>query len=280
MEYQNLQFKQEGLSGYLTISRPKALNALNSKLLDELEEILPSLANKKIRTLIVQGAGDRSFVAGADIKEMSKLSFQQAEEFSKKGQRVFSLLEALPFPVIALIQGFALGGGLELALACDLLLLEEKAKIGLPEVTLGLFPSFGGTHRLVRAVGFYKAKEMIFSGAFYSAQEAYDMGLAQAVLPIEKLKQKAQEYAKTFQKRGPLAIAKAKQLIQHSYPTVMPAKAGIHFIAKAKKLIQHTHNDPSFQLSAQEFAQLFKSKDAQEGMKAFIEKRKPNFKGE
>ena len=219
-------------------------------------KLLPSLADKKIRTLILQGAGDKAFVAGADIKEMSQLKPKQAEEFSKKGQRVFSLIEALPYPVIALIKGFALGGGLELALACDILLLEEKAKIGLPEVTLGLFPSFGGTHRLVRVVGFYKAKEMIFSGAFYGAQEAYDMGLAQAVLSLEKLAPKAKEYAQTFQKRGPLALA------------------------KAKKLIQHTQPDTSFQLSAQEFAQLFKSKDAKEGMQAFIEKRKPDFKGE
>ena len=258
MNYETLNWEQKGAVAWLTISRPKALNALNAKLFEELEHCLNSLDKNSLRTLIIQGAGDKAFVAGADIKEMSALNAKEAEEFSKTGQRVFGLLEALPFPVIAIIQGFALGGGLELALACDILLLEEHSKIGLPEVTLGLFPSFGGTQRLTRSIGFYKAKEMIFTGNFYTAQEAYSMGLANSALPKENLMKKAEELAQTFQKRGPLAIAKAKQLIQKS---------------------RSLNLEQALELEAEEFAQLFNKQDSKEGMQAFIEKRPPQFKG-
>ena len=257
MNYETLKWEQKEAVGYLTLSRPKALNALNAKVFQELEHCLSSLDTNSLRVLIIQGAGDKAFVAGADIKEMSVLNAKEAEAFSKTGQRVFSLLEALPFPVIAVIQGFALGGGLELALACDILLLEENSKVGLPEVTLGLFPSFGGTQRLNRAIGFYKAKEMIFSGNFYTAQEAYSMGLVNAVLPKSALTKKAEELSKIFQKRGPLAIAQAKQLIQKSWSLDL---------------------EKALQLEAQEFGRLFDKWDSREGMKAFIEKRPPQFK--
>ena len=258
MSYETLKWEQKGAVGYLTLSRPKALNALNSKVFEELDRCLSSLDCHRLRVLVVQGAGEKAFVAGADIKEMSCLTAQQAEEFSKTGQKVFSLLEALPLPVIAAIQGFALGGGLELALACDVLLLEENSKIGFPEVTLGLFPSFGGTQRLTRAIGFYKAKEMIFSGNFYTAQSAYAMGLANAVLPKEGMMIKVEEYCKIFQKRGPLAIAQAKKLIQESWSLSL---------------------EKALNLEAKEFGLLFDKQDSQEGMRAFIEKRPPQFKG-
>ena len=258
MNYETLKWEQKEAVGWLTLSRPKALNALNAKVFQELEHCLSSLDTASLRVLIVQGAGDKAFVAGADIKEMSHLTAQSAEEFSKTGQRVFSLLEDLPFPVIALIQGFALGGGLELALACDILLLEEDSKVGLPEVTLGLFPSFGGTQRLTRAVGFYKAKEMIFSGSFYTAEQAYAMGLVNEVLPKERLKSRSEELSKIFQKRGPLAIAQAKKLIQKS---------------------RDLNLEKALQIEAEEFGRLFEKQDSREGMKAFIEKRSPQFKG-
>ena len=258
MDYETLKWEQKEAVGRLTLSRPKALNALNAKVFQELEHCLSSLDKNSLRVLMIEGAGDKAFVAGADIKEMSALNAKSAEAFSKTGQRVFALLEALPFPVIAVIQGFALGGGLELALACDILLLEENSKIGLPEVTLGLFPSFGGTQRLSRAIGFYKAKEMIFSGNFYTAQEAYSMGLVNIVLPKEELMSQAEELSKTFQKRGPLAIAQAKQLIQKSRSLSL---------------------EKALELEAEEFGRLFDKKDSQEGMKAFIEKRLPQFKG-
>ena len=258
MNYETIKWEQKGAVGFLTLSRPKALNALNAKVLQELETCLISLDKNSLRTLIIQGAGDKAFVAGADIKEMSALNPKEAKEFAKTGQRVFGLLEALPFPVIAVIQGFALGGGLELALACDILLMEENTKIGLPEVTLSLFPSFGGTQRLTRAIGFYKAKEMILTGNFYTAEEAYSIGLANVVLPKEELMKKAEELAQTFQKRGPLAIAQAKQLIQKNSSLSL---------------------EQALELETEEFGQLFETKDSQEGMKAFIEKRPPQFKG-
>ena len=216
MTFETLQFIKKGATACLTIARPKSLNALNSKVLDEMIVCLDQLETKNLRALIIKGAGEKAFVAGADIKEMFSLTAKEAKEFSQKGQKAFSLLESLPLPVIAVIQGFALGGGLELALACDILIMDEEAKIGLPEVTLGLFPSFGGTQRLSRSVGFYKAKEMIFSGSFYTAQEAYQMGLVNVVVSKNKLLEKAEEYALIFSKRSPLAIAKAKELIQKS----------------------------------------------------------------
>jgi len=258
MTFETLQFTQKGAAAYLTISRPKSLNALNSKVLEELTACLSRLETKKLRTLSIKGAGEKAFVAGADIKEMSSLTAKEAEEFAQKGQAAFSLLESLPMPVIALIQGFALGGGLELALACDILIMDEEAKIGLPEVTLGLFPSFGGTQRLSRSVGFYKAKEMIFSGSFYTAREAYQMGLANVVVPKEKLLERAEEYALIFSTRGPLAVAKAKELIQNS-----------RNLSLEEGLKQESKN----------FGFLFEKQDSREGMEAFIQKRKPEFKG-
>ena len=258
MKYETLQYEEKNDVAYLLISRPKALNALNSKVLEELESCLTALSSKQLRALIIRGAGDRAFVAGADIKEMSSLTVKQAEAFAKKGQKVFFLLESFSFPVIALIQGFALGGGLELALACDVLIMDKEAKIGLPEVTLGLIPSFGGTQRLRRAVGSYKAKEIIFTGNFYTAQEAYEMGLVNVIVSKDKLLEKAEYYVSIFKKRGPLALAKAKSLIQKSYD--LPLKEGLNQESK-------------------EFAALFAKKDSHEGMSAFIEKRPPQFKG-
>ena len=258
MKYETLHLDQKDTTAYLTISRPKALNALNSKLLEELEKCLTHLETQNVRALIVKGAGEKAFVAGADIKEMSLLTAQQAKDFARKGQKVFSLLESLPYPVIALIQGFALGGGLELALACDVLIMDKGAKIGLPEVTLGLIPAFGGTQRLSRALGFYKAKEMIFTGSFYTAEEAYEMGLANVVVSREKLLEKAESYVSIFQKRGPLALAKAKQMIQKSHD--LSLKEGLSQESEA-------------------FANLFVKQDSREGMSAFIEKRPANFKG-
>ena len=256
LNYKNLKWEEKDKTGYLTLSRPKALNALNSEVFEDLEQRLTSLASSQIRALIVRGEGEKAFVAGADIKEMSSLNPEQAEAFSKKGQKVFSLFEALPFPVIALVQGFALGGGLELALACDLLILEEKATLGFPEVKLGLFPSFAGTWRLTHAVGPYKAKEMIFSGDFYTGLQAYEMGLGQAVVPKDQLLEKAHQYTKIFQKRGANAIAQAKKLIQKSRDTDLTT---------------------ALKLESQEFGKLFNSKESQEGINAFLEKREPHF---
>lgn len=258
MAFEYLEFEIRDQTGFLTVSRPKALNALSEKVLDEIEGFAKTLSGQPLRVLIIRGAGDRAFVAGADIKEMSRLSPSEAQSFSQKGQRAFSLIEALPFPVIAMIQGFALGGGLELALACDILVMEEKAKIGFPETALGLLPSFGGTQRLARAIGFYKAKEMILTGNFYSAKEALEMGLAAAAVPKDGLLKKAEDFAASIRKRGPLAVQAAKDVLHKSRG--LPFERGL-------------------ELEAEAFGRLFESEDSKEGMRAFLEKRKPDFKG-
>ena len=254
-----LHFESIDNVGHLKVNRPKALNALNSEVLEDLENFAKDVSKEKsLRALIIQGAGDKAFVAGADIKEMLSLSPKEAQAFSEKGQRAFSLIESLPFPVVAVVQGFALGGGFELALSCDLLFLEEKAKIGLPEVTLGLFPAFGGTQRLVRAVGLFHAKEMIFSGNFYSANEALKMGLANGVFKKETLMEEVNKRVEVIKKRSPVAIAQAKELIHKSGDWSL---------------------EEGLRNEALKFGEIFKTEDAQEGMQAFIEKRKAHFKG-
>ena len=258
MAFEYLEFEIKNQTGCLTVSRPRALNALNAKVLGEIEEFAKAGGWQPARALIIRGAGDRAFAAGADIKEMSRLSPSEAKSLSEKGQRAFSLIEALPLPVIAVIHGFALGGGLELALACDILVMEEKAKIGFPETALGLLPSFGGTQRLCRAIGFYKAKEMILTGNFYSAREALEMGLASALAPKEGLLKKAEAFAASIRKRGPLAVKAAKEIL-------------------------HKSRGPAFErgleMETEAFGRLFESEDAKEGMRAFLEKRQPDFKG-
>jgi len=256
MNYDTIRYKQKGKTGYLTLSRPKALNALNSQVFKELEHCLSELENSSLRTLIVQGEGEKAFVAGADIKEMSSMKPEEAEAFSKKGQDVFALFESLPLPVIAVVQGFALGGGLELALACDMILLGEESTLGFPEVKLGLFPSFAGSWRLTHAVGPYRAKEMIFTGDFYSGKQAFAMGLGQALLPKDQLLEKAESYGETFSKRGAVAIAEAKKRIQKS---------------REQDLKSYLKEE------SQGFGKLFDSEESQEGMQAFLEKREARF---
>ena len=258
MNFQYLKFELSSAIGILTINRPRALNALNSEVLEELESFSKQAVKQKdISVLIITGAG-KSFVAGADIKEMVDFDQQQAEAFSKKGQKTFSLIESLPFPVIAAINGFALGGGMELALACDILFMSEKAKMGLPEVTLGLLPAFGGTQRLIRAVGLYKAKEMIFSGNVYTAQEAFTMGLGNEVVAHSELMTAALLLAEDIKQRGPLGVAKSKKLIHEEDNFTLQDR---------------------LQKEGEEFGKLFNSQEAKEGMQAFLEKRKPDFKG-
>ena len=243
---------------YLTINRPKALNALNLDLLKELISLLSKFDKEGVRALILQGAGEKAFVAGADIKQMSEMKPSEARDFASKGQEAFSLLEALPFPVISLIQGFALGGGLEMALSSDILIMEEEARIGLPEVSLGLFPGFGGTQRLTRRLGLSKAKEFIFTGAFLTASEALSLGLVNAVVPKSKLLEKAKSYVSLFEQKGPLAIAASKRLIQ-----------------KTRSLSL----EEGLKEELKEFENIFKTEDSKEGMQAFTQKRQAQFKG-
>jgi enoyl-CoA hydratase len=245
----------------LTLNRPDALNALNSELLSELSETLTSISEKnfsEVKVLILTGAGEKAFVAGADIKEISQLGMDSAEKFAEKGQNVFRKLENLDIPVIAAVNGFALGGGLELALACDFIYAAESAKFGLPEVSLGLIPGFGGTVRLSRAVNLSRAKELIYTGAMLGALEAFQMGLVNKVFPLADLMPAVRKIAEVICTRGPLAVASAKRTVMQAYD---------HDI------------DSALALEASQFAALFQSQDVREGTQAFIEKRKARFQG-
>ena len=180
-------YEQKGFVGVITINRPKALNALNSQVLEELDQTIDAVDLEATRCLIVTGAGDKSFVAGADIAEMSNLTKAEGEAFGKKGNDVFRKLETFPIPVIAAVNGFALGGGCELSMSCDIRICSENAMFGQPEAGLGITPGFGGTQRLARTIGVGKAKEMIYGARNIKADEAYRLGLVNAVYPQEEL---------------------------------------------------------------------------------------------
>ncbi|WP_410879388.1 enoyl-CoA hydratase/isomerase family protein [Myroides sp. DW712] len=259
MNFETLQYQQEGYVGTLTINRPDALNALNKTVLAELKSFAEQAKNKgDIRALIITGSGEKAFVAGADIKSMQAMTPAEATEFAYTAQAAFNAIEALPFAVIAAVNGFALGGGCELALSCDIILASEKAKFGLPEATLGLLPCFGGTQRLPRAIGLYKAKEMVFTGNFYSAVACEAMGFVNRVVAPEELLNQAQAMAQKIASRGPIAIAKAKDSMHTGYDLSL--------------------TDGLKQEGAL-FGTLFTTADQKEGIGAFIEKRTPDFKG-
>ncbi|WIG97348.1 MULTISPECIES: enoyl-CoA hydratase-related protein [Myxococcus] len=257
MAYENIRLEQEGAVATLFIDRPKALNALNTKTLQELESALKALP-ADVRVLIVTGGGEKAFVAGADIAEMAALTDAQAQEFGALGHRVMAALEALPIPTIAAVNGFALGGGSELALACDFIYASEKARLGLPEVGLGVIPGFGGTQRLTRLVGRARAKELIFTGDRIDAAKAKELGMVLEVLPADGLLAHCRAVAEKMLKNSPLAISKAKQVIE----------AGADQDLRAAN-----------ELERKAFGDLFGSEDQREGMKAFLEKRIATFTG-
>ncbi|MDQ3263051.1 MAG: enoyl-CoA hydratase-related protein [Myxococcota bacterium] len=259
MAYENIRLEFEDSLAILTIDRPKALNAFNTKALQETELALRFLAhNSQLRALIVTGAGEKAFVAGADITEMAELTPNEAREFAGVGHRVFQLMESLSIPTIAAVNGFALGGGCELALCCDLIYASEKAKFGLPEVGLGVIPGFGGTQRLTRLVGRVRAKELIFTGEIIDAAKAKDIGLVLDVFPPDRLLPHCREMAAKMMKKAPLAIAQAKRVIEFGADSDLRA---------------------ANELERQGFSMLFGSQDQREGMKAFLEKRTPVFQG-
>ena len=256
MAYETLSIEREELIATITINRPKSMNALNSQTLRELTQAVRECAD--LRALILTGSGERAFVAGADISEMAPMGPWQAREFSELGHVLTALLEDVPCAVIAAVNGYALGGGLELAVACDLIFASENAKLGLPEVTLGVTPGFGGTQRLVRLVGKLRAKEMIFSGEMVDAKRAEAMGLVNAVLPREQLLPHCKKIAQRIAQNGPLAVGRAKRLVERGYD--MPLRA-------------------ANRQEAETFALLFDTDDRREGMRAFVEKRPAKFTG-
>lgn len=260
MNFETLSYEKKDFVGTLTINRPKALNALNRQLITELGQFLNEVdEDKDLRCLIITGSGDKAFVAGADIKEMEDLDAAGAKEFSKLGQDVFRRLEVLKVPVIAAVNGFALGGGLELAMACDFILASDDAKLGLPETSLGLIPGFGGTVRLRRYVGMGKAKEMTYTGDHYSSEEAYNFGLVTKILPKADLLAAAEKMASKISKRGPVAVGIAKMAINESGDLAL---------------------DAAMEMERSQFGAIFKTEDKNIGINAFINKEKPNFKGE
>lgn len=211
MEFIN--YEAEGAVAVLTINRPKALNALNSAVLDEINEALDAIDMNTVRALIITGAGEKSFVAGADIGEMSTLTKAQGEAFGKKGNDIFRKIETLPIPVIAAVNGFALGGGCEISMACDIRICSENAVFGQPEAGLGITPGFGGTQRLARIVGVGMAKQMLFTGRNIKAAEALRIGLVNAVYPQEELMGAAKKMALIIAGNAPIAVRNCKKAV-------------------------------------------------------------------
>lgn len=248
-----ITYEQEGFVGVITINRPKALNALNSDVLKELDACLDGINLETTRALILTGAGEKSFVAGADIGEMSTLTKAEGEAFGKIGNDVFRKLETFPIPVIAAINGFALGGGCEISMSCDIRICSENAVFGQPEVGLGITPGFGGTQRLARIIGVGKAKEMIYAATNVKAEEAYRIGLVNAVYPLEELMPAAKKLAGKIAKNAPIAVRACKKAINEGLDAVM---------------------DEAIVIEEKLFGSCFETEDQKEGMKAFLEKRK------
>ena len=248
-----ITYEVEGQIGIITINRPKALNALNSAVLDELDKTLDAVDQEAIRCLILTGAGEKSFVAGADIGEMSTLTKAEGEAFGKKGNDVFRKLETFPIPVIAAVNGFALGGGCEISMSCDIRICSENAVFGQPEVGLGITPGFGGTQRLARIVGTGKAKEMIYGARNIKAEEAYRIGLVNNVYPAEELMPAAKKLASTIARNAPIAVRNCKRAINEGIRVDM---------------------DQAIVIEEKLFGSCFETCDQKEGMNAFLEKRK------
>ena len=258
--YQTVLLERDGHLGVVTINRPKQLNALNSTVFAELERAIGELTGgpDPVRALILTGSGEKAFVAGADIAEMLPMTAWAAHKFAGLGHSATALLESLPCATIAAINGYALGGGLELAMGCDLLYASENAKLGQPETNLGAVPGFGGTQRLSRLVGKARAKEMIFTGEMIDASKAQEIGLVLEVLPREQLLPHCRSVAAKIAAKGPLAIAEAKRLIERGYDLPLGA---------ANRMEQES------------FGLLFDTADRREGMQAFLEKRPAVFHG-
>ncbi|BDU75456.1 enoyl-CoA hydratase/isomerase family protein [Mesoterricola sediminis] len=255
---EHVRFELEAGVGLVTLDRPEALNALNDGILAGLEEAFLALGREpSVRAVILTGAG-KAFVAGADIKAMAGLSPLEARAFAQRGQRIFNLIEDHPHPVIAAVNGFALGGGLELAMACDIRIASEAAKAGQPEVNLGVIPGFGGTQRLARIVGRSRAKYLLFTGEVISAQRGLELGIFNEVTAPDLLLPRCRELAALIARKAPLAVSHCKHAVNEG--TDLPLGDGLS-------------------IEAELFAQTFATADQKEGMQAFIEKRPAQFIG-
>ena len=258
MSFENLVINYKDKIAVVTINRPKNLNALNKQTISELRLCFLDLeSNNEVRAIILTGAGDKAFIAGADIKEFAEFSEAEGKELAKEGQeQLFNTVQNLTTPVIAAINGFALGGGLELAMACHMRLASDKAQMGLPEVTLGLIPGYGGTQRLAQLVGRGRAMEMILSANFVDGKQAYVSGLVNNVVPSQNLLMEALKLAIKISNNSPVAMKAAINAINTGYD----------------------NSQNGFEVEVEEFGKCFGTDDFKEGVNAFLNKRKPEFK--
>lgn len=259
-DYQTLSLEVDGAVAIVTINRPEKLNALSSHVLDDFRHLITDLrVRDDVRVIVLTGAGEKAFVAGADIAELSALNdFEAGREFAQNGQAVFSLIETSSKPVIAAVNGFALGGGCELALACHIRIASENAKFGQPEVNLGIIPGYGGTQRLTRILGRTLATDLILTGRMMDAREALEQGLVARVMPLAELLPTAREMAQTIASKAPLAISAALECIVEGIDETIEEGLG---------------------REAERFGFLTATEDFHEGTAAFLEKRKAEFKG-
>ena len=257
--YETLIVEDDGPIRTVTINRPKVLNALNEQVVAELAACIEDTAGSDARALLLTGAGDKAFVAGADISAMVDMSRDEALAFAGRGHAVGELLSALPIPTLCAVHGFALGGGCELALACDFIYASTEAKFGQPEVKLAVIPGFGGTQRMLRRVGTARALELCMSGDMIDADEALRIGLVNRVFPPGELQEASRKVLGRIARQGPLAVAKVKEVIHRG--ASLPLEEANH-------------------LEQASFAALFDTTDQTEGMKAFLDKRKPEWRGE
>jgi len=259
MEYENLMTKKGEDIGWIIINRPDKLNALNEKTIKELHSAFLSFKDDlEVKAVILTGSGENAFVAGADISELAQLDFSTGKEYVLQGQKLTKLIENFNKPVIAAVNGYALGGGTEMALACHIRIASDNAKMGQPEVKLGLIPGFGGTQRLARLVGKGKAMEFVLSGKIIDAQEAFQIGLVNKIVPLTELLSTCEALAKEIMANAPLAL-----------------EYGIEAINKGLDLTL----EQGLQLEAELFGKACSTKDSKEGTKAFLEKRKADFQG-
>jgi enoyl-CoA hydratase/3-hydroxyacyl-CoA dehydrogenase len=258
-QYESIIVKKEEAIGWITLNRPHRLNTLTTEMIDEMHTALNSFeADKEIRCIVITGAGDKAFSAGADVTAFTGLTPSTAAEAAAKGQALFTRLEKIGKPVIASLNGYALGGGLEMASACDFRIASESAELGQPETNLGLIPGWGGTQRLVRLIGLAKAKEMIMLAERISAEEAAKIGLINKVVPRAKLLEETVELARKLADGPPVALGLAKETL--NFGTQVPLDIGL-------------------KLEAEAFGIVLSTKDVMEGVSAFMSKRKPEFKG-
>ncbi|HNQ17553.1 MAG TPA: enoyl-CoA hydratase-related protein [Smithellaceae bacterium] len=259
MEYKNILLAIEEKIATLTFNRPKVLNAMNLEVLGEIYDAVSACANNdNVRAVIFTGAGDKAFVAGADIAQMQNATSVEILQLMEAGHKTMRLIETMPKPAIAAVNGFALGGGTEIALACDIRFASEKAVFGQPEILIGVIPGWGGTQRLPRLIGMGLAKEIILSGTQINAQRAYEIGLVNKVFPPEKLMEEARKFAAKLAALPSFALKMAKNAINYGFDMSLD-------------------NASALEIGA--IAQCFATEDQKEGMSAFLEKRKPNFKG-